>query len=146
MIEGVKSKTLRVIPDERGRVMEILRADEELFVQFGQIYLTTAYPGVVKAWRGHKERIDNLVALQGMIKLVLYDKRTDSPTHGEIAEYFMGEHNPLLVHVPAGVLHGYKCLGENEAIVLNCSTVPFFENDPDLIRIDPFSATVPYRW
>lgn len=145
MIEGVKSKKLRVIPDERGRVMEILRGDEELFVQFGQIYLTTAYPGIAKAWRGHKKRIDNLAALHGMIKLVLYDQRADSPTHGKIAEYFMGEHNPLLVLVPGGVPHGYKCVGEKEVIVLNCSTVPFVENDPDLIRIDPFSAIVPYR-
>ena len=30
MIEGVKTKSLRVIPDERGRVMEILRADDDL--------------------------------------------------------------------------------------------------------------------
>ncbi|MCX7972949.1 MAG: dTDP-4-dehydrorhamnose 3,5-epimerase, partial [Candidatus Aminicenantes bacterium] len=40
MIEGVKIKKLRVIPDERGRLMEILRADEEIFVRFGQVYMT----------------------------------------------------------------------------------------------------------
>ena len=55
MIEGVKTKNLRVIPDERGWLMEILRCDEDLYEQFGQVYLTTAYPGVVKAWHLHKK-------------------------------------------------------------------------------------------
>ncbi len=48
VIQGVKIKKLKVIPDERGRLMEMLRADDELFVKFGQVYLTAAYPGVVK--------------------------------------------------------------------------------------------------
>jgi dTDP-4-dehydrorhamnose 3,5-epimerase-like enzyme len=29
MIDGVKIKRLKVIPDERGRLMEILRSDDE---------------------------------------------------------------------------------------------------------------------
>ncbi|MCJ7832051.1 MAG: dTDP-4-dehydrorhamnose 3,5-epimerase, partial [Actinobacteria bacterium] len=35
-IDGVLTKSLRVIPDERGRLMEILRADDEIFGKFGQ--------------------------------------------------------------------------------------------------------------
>ena len=48
MIEGVKVKKLKVIPDERGRLMEILRNDDECYEKFGQVYMTTNYPGVVK--------------------------------------------------------------------------------------------------
>ena len=55
MIEGVATKPLRVFPDERGRLMEILRDDDELFDRFGQVYMTTVYPGVVKAWHFHKK-------------------------------------------------------------------------------------------
>ena len=100
MIEGVKTKVLKVIPDERGRVMEILRADDELFLKFGQVYITTTYPQVVKAWHYHKVQTDHIVAVQGMIKLVLYDPRENSPTKGEVNEFFIGVHNPLLVQVP----------------------------------------------
>ena len=71
MIQGVKTKLLRVIPDERGRVMEILREDEGLFLKFGQVYMTTTYPQVVKAWHYHKLQTDHIVAVRGMIKLVL---------------------------------------------------------------------------
>ena len=80
MIDGVKTKKLEVIPDERGRLMEILRNDDDVFIQFGQVYITTTYPGVVKAWHLHKEQSDNVACVQGMIKLVLYDPRKQSPT------------------------------------------------------------------
>ena len=88
MIEGVRVKKLKVIPDERGRLMEMLRADDDLFVKFGQVYMTTAYPGVVKGWHYHKKQIDNMVVIKGMMKVVLYDSRKDSKTRGEVNEFF----------------------------------------------------------
>ncbi len=146
MIHGVRVKPLRVIPDERGRLMEILRSDDELFIRFGQLYVTTAYPGVVKAWHYHKKQVDNFAVVKGMIKLVLYDQREDSPTHGEVNEFFLGEHNPQLVQIPNLVLHGFKCAGNEEAIVINCPTELYHYNEPDEFRIDPFSVEVPYDW
>jgi dTDP-4-dehydrorhamnose 3,5-epimerase len=99
-ITGVKIKKLKILPDERGRLMEILRSDDEMFTKFGQVYLTTVYPGVVKAWHYHKKQLDNVVAVKGMIKLVLYDARENSKTHGKVNEICIGEHNPLLVQIP----------------------------------------------
>lgn len=78
------TKKLKVIPDERGRLMECLRADDELFVKFGQMYMTTTLPGVVKGWHLHHVQLDNIVCVKGMIKLVLYDGREDSPTHTQL--------------------------------------------------------------
>lgn len=82
MIRGVRTKSLRMIPDERGRVMEVLRADDDLFLKFGQVYITTTYPHVVKAWHYHKVQTDHICAIQGMIKLVLYDPREGSRPKG----------------------------------------------------------------
>jgi len=119
MIDGVEIKKLKVIPDERGRLMEILRCDESIFTKFGQVYMTTTYPHVVKAWHAHRLQDDHVTVVFGMIKLVLYDAREGSPTQGEIDEFFIGEHNPLLVKVPRGVTHGWKCISETEAIIIN---------------------------
>lgn len=80
MIDGVKVKKLKVIPDERGRLMEILRRDDEIFKKFGQVYATTAYPGVVKAWHYHKKQTDNFTCVSGAIRLALYDARPNSNT------------------------------------------------------------------
>ncbi|MEW6685559.1 MAG: dTDP-4-dehydrorhamnose 3,5-epimerase family protein [Candidatus Edwardsbacteria bacterium] len=146
MIEGVKTKKLKVIPDERGRLMEMLRSDDEIFEKFGQVYMTTTYPGVVKAWHLHRKQTDNIVCVKGMIKLVLYDGREDSSTKGELDEFFIGEHNPLLVQVPKEVYHGWKCISEEEAVVINCPTEPYNYQHPDEERLEPHGEEIPYDW
>src|SRR4030042_21022 len=97
MIDGVKIKKLRVIPDQRGRLMEILRNDEDLFQKFGQVYMTTTYPGVVKAWHRHEKQADNIACVAGLIRMAIYDGGPGSPPLKEIDRLYAGIHNPLLV-------------------------------------------------
>ncbi len=146
MISGVKTKELLLIPDERGGLMEMLRSDDELFVKFGQIYLTTVYPGIVKGWHHHKIQTDNFVVIKGMIKLVLYDNREDSPTYGEINEFFIGEKKRLLIQIPPQVIHGFKGIGGEEAFVINIPTEPYNRENPDEYRLDPHQNDIPYDW
>ncbi len=147
MIHDVKTKKLRVIPDDRGRLMEMLRADDECFEVFGQVYLSTTYPGVVKAWHYHKLQKDNFVCVKGMVKLVLADTRDGSPTKGEINEFVIGEHNPVLVQVPIGVYHGWKCIGTEEAFVINTTTKTYDYKEPDEYRLDPHdNGLIAYDW
>jgi dTDP-4-dehydrorhamnose 3,5-epimerase len=145
-IDGVIIHHLRVIPDERGRLMEIMRRDDPFFNGFGQVYMTTVYPGVVKAWHYHTIQVDRFTCIKGMIKAVLYDDRENSPTRGSLNEIFMGEHNPCLVVIPAGVYHGWKCVGECEAYVVNVPSEPYNRTDPDEYRLDPHSGGIPYDW
>jgi len=146
MIDGVKVVKLRVLPDERGRLMEMLRSDDPEFIKFGQVYLTTAYPGVVKGWHYHKKQHDAMVVVSGMMKIVLYDRREGSPTHGELNEFIAGVHNPVRIHIPAGVCHGFKCIGADEAVVVNTVTEVYRYDDPDEFRIDPYDNDIPYDW
>jgi dTDP-4-dehydrorhamnose 3,5-epimerase len=145
-IDGVWVKPLRVIPDERGRLFEILRNDDDGFVRFGQVYVSTTYPGVVKAWHLHKVQEDNFCCVKGMVKLVLYDGREGSPTTGAVAEFFIGEHNQSLIRVPAGVHHGWKCISEEESVVVNIPTEPYHPESPDEYRVPWDSPEVPYSW
>ncbi|MCP2604839.1 dTDP-4-dehydrorhamnose 3,5-epimerase family protein [Candidatus Aminicenantes bacterium AH-873-B07] len=147
MIEGVKLKKLKVIPDERGRLMEILRSDDNLFIKFGQVYMTTTYPGVVKAWHLHKKQFDNVACLYGTIKLVLFDAREESPTYKEINEFYIGIHNPLLIQIPPRIYHGWKCVSLEEAIVVNIPTEVYNYEKPDEYRLDPHNNNlIPYDW
>ena len=146
MIEGVRVKTLRVIPDERGWLMEMLRSDDDLFVGFGQVYMTAAYPGVVKGWHYHKKQTDHFVCVKGMMKVVLYDSRQASPTHGQVNEFFIGERNAQLVQIPPYVLHGFKCISEELAILINTVTHPYNHTDPDEFRVHPHDNDIPYDW
>ncbi|MFC1513940.1 dTDP-4-dehydrorhamnose 3,5-epimerase family protein [candidate division KSB1 bacterium] len=146
MISGVKTKKLKVIPDERGRLMETLRDDDDLFVKFGQAYITTAYPGVVKAWHFHKKQTDNFVCIQGMMKVVLYDAREGSATEGMVNEFIIGLHNPVLIQIPNGVMHGFKCISDTEAMILNIPTEHYNYEEPDEHRVDPYDNDIPYDW
>ncbi|HLB25084.1 MAG TPA: dTDP-4-dehydrorhamnose 3,5-epimerase family protein [Nitrospirota bacterium] len=146
MIDGVKVKQLRVIPDERGRLMEVLRADDPEFVKFGQVYVTTAYPGVTKAWHYHKKQYDNFCCVRGMMKVVLYDGREGSPTKGEVNEYFMGDYNHILLRIPPLVYHGFKCISDTEAMVMNICTEAYNRAEPDEYRLPAHGSEVPYDW
>ncbi len=146
LIDGVKVKPLRPIADERGRLMEMLRRDDEVFVEFGQAYVTTMYPGVTKAWHYHRLQTDSFACLRGMIKLVLYDEREGSPTRGRVNEFFLGDHAPLLVVIPPHVWHGFKNIGESESLILNVTTHPYRRDAPDEHRLDPHENHIPYRW
>lgn len=146
VIEGVATKQLKVIADERGRLMECLRCDDELFVKFGQFYLTTTYPGVVKGWHVHRLQSDNIVCVKGMIKLVLWDGREDRRSRGCINEFFLGEHCPTLVSVPAGIWHGWVCLGVDEAYIVNASSEPYGYDAPDQEEVPHDTELIPYEW
>jgi len=146
MINDVRVKVLKVMPDERGRLMEILRCDDAEYAGFGQVYMTTIYPGIVKAWHFHQKQIDSMTVVKGMMKLVLYDDRVDSPTRGEVNEFFLGEHRPVLVQIPKGVWHGIKGIGTEEAVVINLVTEPYNREHPDEFRLEPHSTEIPYDW
>ncbi len=145
LIHGVRIKVLRPIPDERGWLMEILRSDEELLPRFGQVYVSSTYPGVVKGWHLHKRQIDNFACVVGMVKLVLVDTREDSPTRDLVNEFFIGSHNPLLVQVPSLVYHGWKCISAEPSLVVNVPSEPYDHQHPDEFRLDPH-GTLPYDW
>ncbi len=145
MIEGVVVKSLRVIPDERGWLMEILRSDWEIFEKFGQVYATAAYPNVVKAWHMHEKQTDHLACIKGNVKLVLYDGRESSKTKGQLVELIIGDRNPAIVKIPPGVWHGFKAIGET-AIVVNIPTELYDYEKPDEYRLPPDTDKIPYDW
>ncbi|TAL09704.1 MAG: dTDP-4-dehydrorhamnose 3,5-epimerase [Nitrospirae bacterium] len=144
MIDGVVITPLKQIPDERGKIMHMLRSDDPQFERFGEIYFSMVYPGAIKAWHLHTKMTLNYAVVSGMIKLVLYDPRPSSPTKGEVQEIFLGEQNYARVKIPPGIYNGFKGSGTVPAIVANCATIP---HDPaEIQRLDPFSKDIPYSW
>jgi len=144
MIDGVKIKPLSKISDERGMIMHMLRCDDPEFEQFGEIYFSTVYPGVVKGWHVHTRQVQNYAVIKGTIKLVLYDARPGSPTFKELMEIETGEDNYQLIRIPTGIINGFQGISEATAIVANCATLP---HEPDeIIRYDPYGDKVPYKW
>jgi len=143
MIEGVKVKKLKVISDERGRLMEIFRLSQE-GISPKQIYMTTALEGVIKDkdfFHMHKKQIDYFCCIKGKIKLVLVDTRKGGKANGSVDELEIGEGNFCLVTIPSGVLHAFKSLN-GESIVINCINNEYNSNSPDEFRVE----NTYYKW
>jgi dTDP-4-dehydrorhamnose 3,5-epimerase len=144
MIEGVQIIPLATILDERGMVRHMMRRTDPHFSEFGEIYFSVIFPEAIKAWHRHKKMELNYAVVSGNIKLVLWDGRKGSPSHGQTQEIFMGEDNYVLVKVPPGVVNGFVALGNERAIVANCASLP---HDPaEIERLDPFDREIGYTW
>lgn len=146
MIEGVRVKALQMFADERGALMELLRSDDPDFQKFGQAYVSISYPGVIRAWHYHRLQTDAFVCVCGMIKVPLYDARDDSPTKGQLQEFFLGDQHRIMVTIPPGVMHGYKVVSSEPAYLLNFPTEPYNRAQPDEYRLPYDTEQIPYDW
>jgi dTDP-4-dehydrorhamnose 3,5-epimerase len=143
-IDGVQVVPLRRIPDERGTIFHMLRSDDPHFQNFGEIYFSSIYHGVIKGWHLHHRMTLNYACIYGRIKLVCYDDRPDSSTRGELMEIFLGPDNYSLVVIPPEIWNGHKGMGADVSIVANCAT---HVHDPaQSERLDPFDESIPYDW
>lgn len=145
-IEGVKLIPLKKHCDDRGYVMEVLRRDAPHFMDFGQAYISTCYPGIIKAWHCHRKQTDHFCVLSGMAKIGFYDDRPESPTRGEKMSVVIGDDNPLLVQIPPSVWHGQMCLGGTTSVLLNIPTHLYDYAAPDEERRDPFDPAIGFDW
>ena len=145
-IAGVAVTALKLMPNEKGRLMEVQRADDPHFPGFGQVYVTQSFSGVVKAWYRHAKQIDQLAAISGLVKLVLFDDRAQSVSRGSVCQIMLGELAPKLVRIPPGVWHGFKAVGDSSALLLHINSEPFCFEAPDEERIDPDDPRIPYAW
>jgi len=144
MIEDVIITRLKVIKDNRGKVMHMLRNDSPVFKNFGEIYFSTINFNSIKAWHLHKEATLNYVCVKGKVKLVLYDDRKNSSTKGKIKEYDLSPEDYYLITIPPNIWNGFKGLDKGESIIANCLTLP--HNEKEMVRKDPGDKNFNYKW
>ncbi len=143
-VEGVKIIPLKQFSDDRGMVMHMLRADQEHFKQFGEIYFSVVNPGVIKGWKKHKIMEQNFAVPVGEIKIVIYDDRHNSKTQGSIFEIDVGIDKYALIQIPPLVWYGFKGLSEEPAMIANCATI---QHSPDeSIQLPLNTNRIPYYW
>jgi len=145
-IHDVAVKPLVTHSDDRGYFREILREDDGLLRRFGQTSITKTYPGVIKAFHWHQEQDDLWYVADGMARIVLYDRRPDSPTYGQTQVIYAGEDNPVLVLIPAGIAHGYQVLGSKPVLLIYHTTRSYNPSDPDEERIPYNDPSIGFDW
>jgi dTDP-4-dehydrorhamnose 3,5-epimerase len=144
VIPGVHIRPLKVIADDRGPLLRMVRTDDPYFERFGEIYFSVLNPGAVKGWRRHRSKVSNLAVPIGEIIVAVYDDRDGSPAGGLVMEIRTGASNYSLITIPPGVWSGSMNVGDHPALVANCATEPYDSAEADLRPID--DPRIPYRW
>ena len=143
-IEGIKITPLKIISDNRGSVMHMLRSDSDVFQKFGEIYFSTIFKDSIKAWHLHKEATLNYACIFGKVKLVLFDDRTESTTYGLYQELYLSLDSYSLITIPPNIWNGFKGLNDNHSIIANCLTLP--HNEKEMVRLDSNNSKFKYNW
>ena len=144
MIHDVKITPLKIISDNRGKVMHMQRTDSQVFKKFGEIYFSTIYHQSIKGWHLHKESVLNYVCIKGKVKLVLFDNRKESSTKGVYQELILSPEDYFLVTIPPNIWNGFKGMDDSESIIANCITLP--HNEKEMVRKEPFDKSFSYKW
>ena len=143
-IQGVKIIKKKVLSDDRGKILHMLKKTDKEFIKFGEIYFSFVFPKKIKAWHIHKKMTLNYVAIFGRIKLVLFDDRKNSKSNGVIEEIFLSNKNHFLISIPPKIWNGF-CSADNKlAILANCSNIP--HDKKEILRINYNDPKIPYNW
>lgn len=145
-IHDVVIKKLSTHSDDRGFFRELLRDDDHLMQRFGQSAVTKSYPGVIKAFHWHQQQDDVWSVIDGMARVVLYDRRVDSPTGGVTQVIYAGEDNPVVILIPAGIAHGYQVLGVKPVLLIYHVTQAYNPKEPDEQRIAFDDPEIGFDW
>ncbi len=146
LIDGVSVRAISNVLSDNGCLTEIYRRDWLLDDQpVEQVFQKLLCAGGVSAWHAHRVTTDRLFIGAGRAKVVLFDGRMDSPSHGVVAEYRLGSERPALIVLPPGVWHGVKALGDQPALIINIVDRAYDYADPDHWRLPADTADIPYR-
>ena len=145
-IQDVVVKQLTTHSDDRGYFREVVREDEHLLRHFGQSSVTKTYPGVIKAFHWHNDQDDLWYGVDGMARVVLYDRRAGSPTEGVTQVVYAGEDSPVVILIPAGVAHGYQVLGTKPVVLFYHVTRNYDPAHPDEQRIPFDDPQIGFDW
>ncbi|MDO8339053.1 MAG: dTDP-4-dehydrorhamnose 3,5-epimerase family protein [Candidatus Burarchaeum sp.] len=151
MIEGVEVKELKMIKDNRGFLMEILRGSDKMKADgqkaFGQMYISTAYPAVIKGKHLHKLQTDHLTVIKGRAAIHVEDARENSPTKGKKEVILVGEDNWKLVKIPPGIWHSTENVGTEVCYFINYVTREYDHKEPDEYRgqFDEADRKMPWK-
>lgn len=151
---GVELRDLALYQDDRGTLLEVLKREETF--AFGQLNLTTSYPGVIKAYHWHAQQTDCWHVVRGALQVVLYDMNRLNPERLHTVPYaerkerlrvvYLSDRKPQVLVIPPGVAHGYRVLGDEPATLLYAVNQVYDPRNPDEHRIPWNAESIGFDW
>jgi dTDP-4-dehydrorhamnose 3,5-epimerase len=146
-LDGVVLKRLMPLADHRGSLTQVIDARDAFWSEpVVYAYTFMIRPGRIKGWGMHERQTDRYFVAVGNVRVVLYDGRADSDSHGRFEQFYFTPSTPGLLMIPPGVWHADQNWGQTDAHLVNFPTHPYDHVNPDKFRIDPHSGMIPFDW
>lgn len=125
-MKGIEIKDLKKHVDNRGWLAEFFRPESVGSDKLGQVTITTAHPGIVKANHYHKRKHEWYCVIQGKMELALKNNKTN-----EKESIVLSDEELKLVKISPNISHGFKNVGKDMLYLLMYIDEPFDPDDPD---------------
>jgi dTDP-4-dehydrorhamnose 3,5-epimerase len=135
LIDGVSVHEVLNVPKSSGYLTEILRGEWLANTHVDQVFQVVLEPGAISAWHAHATTTDRIFVSYGLVCVVLFDNREDSPTRGVVNDFRFGTVRPALVVVPPRVWRGLHNIAGGVGIILNLVDRAYAYEDPDHWRV-----------
>ncbi len=120
-IEGVVVTSCKKYIDDRGWLAETYRNDD-ISSPYRPVmsYTSLTLPGVTRGPHEHVDQSDYFVFLgPGNFKIWVWDNRKESSTYLSKMTFYGGVDNPMQILIPPGVVHAYRNVSSEVAMVQN---------------------------
>lgn len=146
LIDGSVVRESHHIVTANGITTEFHREDWGILGTVRHAIHVALRPGALSAWHRHHRKTDHLMPIGGHLRVVLYDGRAGSPTHGQLDVHHLAGVRPQLLVIPPDVWHGVQNLGAEPACFVNYFDIAYDHADPDEFRLPADSPEIPYRF
>lgn len=137
MADLVTVTPLKVNLDDRGSLVELLRADDP-DVKFGQVYAVESFArGTIRGLHRHQKMIDWFIIISGSARFRFFDE------YGNHQEVVASAKSPVRLMVPPSIYHGWQALEDN-TVLISIASEPYMgygrtgEKDEERIPHDSF--------
>ena len=127
----IVSEKLNIIDKESGSIFPILKSSSKFFSDFGEVYISSINPEVIRAWKRHKNLEQYFVVPKGMVKFVfLVDSAKNK---NQFKEIIIGEENYSFIKVPKNIWYGFSNISSELSYIVNIINLPHSEGNSELI-------------
>ena len=133
---AVKFTPLSRIEVPGGDVLKIISVEDETFSTFGETYVTTIEPDVVKPWRRNLSATANLVVVSGEVRFVT---TVDGETFSQLTLSPDGHFGRITI--PPGYWLAFQGLSRETATIVNVLSCVHRATDIERKSLDDFGFT-----
>lgn len=140
MIDGLTLHPLKRIHVDKGDILHALKSSDDGYCGFGEVYFSEVRSGEVKGWKRHNRMCLNIIVIQGRIRFVVFDDRSDSATQGQFEEIILSPNdNYQRLTIAPGLWMAFQGYSEETSMLMDVIPEPHDPSEADRVEVEYFN-------